>query len=74
MQSRNPVLNRIDKEAPPSGSGFAYDEGRNAYQQANTGLATMDAAAAAQTVRLQAKSEGTIRPSRPVYVASKEND
>ncbi len=57
MQSRNPVLNRIDKEAPPSGSGFAYDEGRNAYQQANTGLATMDAAAAAQTGQPYAPGE-----------------
>jgi uncharacterized YccA/Bax inhibitor family protein len=49
VQSRNPILNRIDKEASSGGSGFAYDEGRSAYQQATTGLATMDAAAAAQT-------------------------
>lgn len=48
MQSRNPVLNRIDSQAAGSGSGFAYDEGRSAYQQASTGLATMDATAAAQ--------------------------
>jgi len=47
VQSRNPILNRIDKEAAPGGSGFAYDEGRSAYQQATTGLATMDAAQAA---------------------------
>lgn len=54
MQSRNPVLNRIDKEASSGGSGFAYDEGRSAYQQATTGLATMDAAQAAQMGQPQA--------------------
>ncbi|MFN8125455.1 MAG: Bax inhibitor-1/YccA family protein [Candidatus Nanopelagicales bacterium] len=46
MQSRNPVLNRIDKEASQSGSGFAYDEGRSAYQQAAAGQVTLDAAQA----------------------------
>lgn len=46
MQTRNPVLSRIGQESP-SGSGFAYDEGRSAYQQATTGLATLDAAQSA---------------------------
>ena len=46
VQSRNPVLNRIDKEAA-QGNGFAYDEGRSAYQQAAGGQMTMDAAQAA---------------------------
>ncbi len=35
MQSRNPVLSRIGQEqTTASGSGFAYNEGVNAYQQA----------------------------------------
>ena len=53
MQTRNPVLNRIGAEPSlrqaqdgATGSGFAYDEGRSAYQQATTGLATADATAA----------------------------
>ena len=46
MQTRNPVLNRIGQRES-GGSGFAYDEGRSAYSQASTGLATMDAATAA---------------------------
>ena len=46
MQSRSPVLNRIDKEAA-QGNGFAYDEGRSAYQRAASGQMTMDAAQAA---------------------------
>jgi uncharacterized YccA/Bax inhibitor family protein len=47
VQTRNPVLNRINQENT-GGSGFAYDEGRTAYSQAaTTGLATMDGAIAA---------------------------
>ncbi len=36
MQSRNPVLSRIGQEqSTTGGSGFAYNEGKNAYQQAS---------------------------------------
>ncbi len=42
MQSRNPVLNRIDSQST-SDSGFAYDEGRTAYQQA--GVTTLQSTA-----------------------------
>ncbi|MCB0919614.1 MAG: Bax inhibitor-1/YccA family protein [Actinobacteria bacterium] len=50
MQSRNPVLNRISSEqsSGSGGQGFAYDEGRSAYQQAATAQATMDAATVGQ--------------------------
>ena len=49
MQSRNPVLNRINEETPAgNNAGFAYNEGRTAYSQAaTTGLQTMDASIAA---------------------------
>jgi uncharacterized YccA/Bax inhibitor family protein len=43
MQSRNPVLSRIGQEAP-GGSGFAYQEGMSAYNQAASGPATATAA------------------------------
>lgn len=49
MQSRNPVLSRIGQEpATGSGSGFAYQEGVAAYQQAQPGLAATDYAISAQ--------------------------
>jgi len=50
VQSRNPVLNRISSEqsSGSGGQGFAYDEGRSAYQQAATAQATMDAATVGQ--------------------------
>jgi uncharacterized YccA/Bax inhibitor family protein len=41
-------LSRIGQEKA-GGAGFAYDEGRSAYSQASTGLATMDAGAASQS-------------------------
>lgn len=44
MQTRNPVLSRIG-QSDSGGAGFAYDEGRSAYNQATTGVATADAAA-----------------------------
>ena len=41
MQTRNPVLGRLEK--PGAGnSGFAYDEGRSAYSQAGTGVQTAE--------------------------------
>ncbi|MDP4015042.1 MAG: Bax inhibitor-1/YccA family protein [Candidatus Nanopelagicales bacterium] len=49
MQTRNPVLNRITKESPSSGgAGFAYDEGRSAYQQAATAPGATGALPSAQ--------------------------
>ena len=52
MQSRNPVLSRIGQEpGSTGGSGFAYQEGVNAYQQAQPGLAATDLAAQTQGVR-----------------------
>jgi uncharacterized YccA/Bax inhibitor family protein len=43
MQTRNPVLARIGQEPTSSGgSGFAYQEGRSAYQQAQPGVAATD--------------------------------
>lgn len=39
MQTRNPVLSRIGQEPRTGGSGFAYDEGVNAYQQSQAGSA-----------------------------------
>jgi len=35
MQSNNPVLNRYEKSGATGGSGFAYEEGRQAYAQAS---------------------------------------
>ena len=49
MQSRNPVLGRIGQEQQSAGgSGFAYDEGRQAYGAAGT-TATATAAGIPQT-------------------------
>jgi uncharacterized YccA/Bax inhibitor family protein len=50
MQTRNPVLTRIDQQAQQqAGSGFAYNEGVQAYTQAaTTGAAAMDAQVAPQ--------------------------
>jgi uncharacterized YccA/Bax inhibitor family protein len=46
MQTRNPVLSRIGQEpASTGGSGFAYQEGVAAYQQAQPGVAATDYAA-----------------------------
>lgn len=43
MQTRNPVLGRIGQEPTSSGgSGFAYQEGMSAYQQAQPGVAATD--------------------------------
>jgi uncharacterized YccA/Bax inhibitor family protein len=43
MQTRNPVLGRIGQEPTSSGgSGFAYQEGMSAYQQAQPGAAATD--------------------------------
>ncbi len=43
MQTRNPVLSRIGQEpASTGGSGFAYQEGASAYQQAQPGVAATD--------------------------------
>ena len=35
MQSNNPVLTRYEKAGASGGSGFAYEEGRQAYAQAS---------------------------------------
>lgn len=49
MQTRNPVLGRIGQEPTHAGgSGFAYDEGRSAYAQAQSGMVATDYAAASQ--------------------------
>jgi uncharacterized YccA/Bax inhibitor family protein len=46
MQTRNPVLSRIGQEPASGGnSGFAYQEGVSAYQQAQPGVAATDLAA-----------------------------
>ena len=60
MQTRNPVLSRIGN-TETGGSGYAYDEGRSAYSQATTGLATMDAAQANAGIH-----PGTGSPGRAV--------
>lgn len=60
MQSRNPVLNRISSEQSSGGEGFAYNEGRSAYQQASTAQATMDAATVSQQPAAQAPSSNPV--------------
>ena len=40
MQSRNPVLNRINHEQAQGGAGYAYDEGKSAFNAASTGVTT----------------------------------
>lgn len=49
MQTRNPVLNRITQEPQTTaGAGFAYEEGRSAYQQAAAGSPGQGAPSSAQ--------------------------
>lgn len=48
MQTTNPILSRIDRQASQGGgAGFAYDEGRSAYSQAAGQTVLTDAATSA---------------------------
>ncbi len=49
MQSRNPVLNRINHERAEGGAGYAYDEGKSAFNAASSGVTTKAAVQAGAT-------------------------